>query len=471
MGRPLMPHQREIVDVFLEVQSEEADDPEPGEWAYDNGTALLERRAGKTAIQSPLVTHRARLVERASMFMTAQNRDKARRRWMDITDDLLASPLKRDVTRKVSHTFEELRWRESQAVLMPFAPNEDGLHSETPDLVLVDELWAFDAEQARAIKAGYVPAFATSSGQALKMSTAGTDRSHWLNEERKAGRAAVRDGVRRGRFFYEHSLAPRIGGVRVRDLSAEDLIAACIANHPAVCHTPGCPGPRQKRPCPHGFTVRPAAIESSWVELNDRSEFTRAYGNVSANDEAELWTAVEQGTWRDQVDAAGIPESAGVVFGVWVDVDGLDAAVSSGWRDEMGRMHVETVHTEAGTSWVREWFLAKDTRRRTSVAVPNTGTARDVADELELAGVPVQRIAQADVTAAVARHRKELKAALWWHRASTEATDAAAAVALKKAGGGHVWDRPGDSISVLGSHTLAGWGYDHRPPATPFWMG
>lgn len=476
MGRPLMPHQRQIVDVFLEVQSEEAGDPEPGEWAYDDGTALLERRGGKTAIQAPLVTHRARLIPGAQMFMTAQNRNKARRRWMDITNDLLRSPLKRDVVRKVSISHEELTWLAGGAQLVPFAPNEDEMHSETPDLVLIDELWAFDAEEARAIRAGYVPAFATSSGQALKMSTQGTEKSAWLNEETAAGRAVVQAGVRRGKFYYEHSLPDRVNGVKVADLTDEQLVAACIANHPAVCHVPDCVGPRQKRPCPHGFTVRPAAIVSAWDAINDRSEFTRAYGNRRAIDAAALWTAIGEQAWGDQADTAAIPASAPIVFGVWVDQDGDDAAVSSGWRDELGRMHVETVvpgpdaKPAAGAAWVVSWFLEKASRKRTPVAVANAGAARDLADALELAGVPVLRIAQPDVTAAVARHRKELNAGTWWHRQHAGATEAAAAVALKKSGGGHTWDRPGDSISIVGSHTLAGWGFDHRPPDSKFWM-
>lgn len=472
MGRPFMPHQRHIADVFLEVQSEEAGDPEPGEWAYDDGTALLERRAGKTSLCAPIVTHRQRAVERAQMFMTAQTRDKARRRWLDITDDLTSSVLRGDVHRKTSIGHEELRWPATGGVLLPFAPNEDGLHSETPDFVLVDELWAFDAEQARGIKAGYVPAFATSSGQALKMSTAGTDRSVWLNEERRAGRAAVESGLRLGRFYYEHSLPDRVDGVRIKDLADEALIEACVANHPAVCHFPGCVGPRQKRPCPHGFTVRPAAIRSAFLAMNDRAEFIRAYGNRSQEDLSALWTALSESTWHDQVDPGAIPASAPARFGVWVDEDGLDAAVSSGWRDELGRMHVEPIERREGIRWVRGWF-GENGRNHIPVAVANVGAARDVADELETAGCNVLRVSQADVAAAVSRHRQELKAGMWFHRVSTDATASAAAVGLRKAGGGQVWDRPGDSISLVGSQTLAGWGFDHAPveKLTKFGMG
>jgi len=460
-----------VVDVFLEVQSEEAGDPEPGEWAYSDGTVTMQRRGGKTAIQSPLVTHRARLVRGAQMFMTAQKREKARRRWMDITNDLLRSPLRRDVHRKTSIGHEELTWLDGGAMLIPFAPNDDEMHSETPDLVLVDELWAFNALQAKAIKAGYVPAFATTGGQALKQSTAGTQDSAWLNEEIRAGRAAVEAGVTIGRFYAEWSLPDRVGGVRIKDLEDVVLIDACIGHHPAVCHTSGCVGPRQRRPCPHGFTVRPTVIRDALAALG-REEFVRAYGNRSQEDLSALWTAITEQHWTDQTDPGGIPSGAPARFGVWVDEDGLDAAVSSGWRDENGRMHVEAIGRRDGVRWVVPWFLERVDRSKTPVAVPNVGAARDVADELDAAGVPVLRISQADVAAAVSRHRQELAAGMWWHRVNTDATAAAAAVGLRKSGGGRVWDRPGESISLVGSQTMAGWGFDHAPVVelTKFYM-
>lgn len=475
MGRPLMPHQREIVDGFLEIQSEEAGDPEPGEWAYDDGTVTIERRGGKTSIQTPIVTHRARLVDRARMFMAAHKRDVTRRRWMDITDDILASPLRHDVRRKVSITHEELRWIENGSLLIPFAANEDAMHSETPHLVLIDELWAFDEEQKRAVQAGYVPAFATSSGQALKMSTQGTDASYWLNEETRTGRKAVERGVRLGKFYYEHSLPDRIDGVLLKDLPDAELIEACIRNHPAVCHRPDCPGPRQGKPCAHGFTVRPAAIRSAWVAMDDRSEFIRAYGNRSAADLSGSWLALDEAVWLRQVDTVGIPGDARIALGVWVDEDGQDAAISAGFRGMDGRMRVEIPQTpverpdgaQIDAPTVREgvrWAL--DVVRRiagrqavATVALRNTGTDRDLADALEAAGVHVTRVSQADLPAACSRHRTELTAGSWWHRQSTEATAAARAADWHR----NRWTRPGESISALGAQTLAGWGFDHAP--------
>ncbi len=374
MGRPLMPHQRHVVDVFLEVQSEAAGDPDPGEWAYDDGTFTGPRRLGKTTLISPVVTHRARLVPAARMFMTAQRRDVAVRRWHDVTEDLLSSPLRNDVRRKVSVTHESLTWLDSRSTLVPFAPNEDAMHSETPDLVLIDEVWAFAAEQARQIKAGYVPAFATSSGQALKMSTAGTERSAWLNQLRRDGRAAVDAGVRLGVFYAEWSLPDRVGGRLLRQLTDDELVQACIDHHPAICHVPGCRGPLRKRPCPHGFIVRPAALRSAWSEMDSRDEYLRAYGNRSANDVATRWQALDERTWGERVDQVGIPASARVALGVWVDEDGEDAAVSSAFRDSEATMHVEIPQIDRNGSGPRgAWSTSRTSSTRRPCARASGG--------------------------------------------------------------------------------------------------
>lgn len=469
MGRPLMPHQRFFVDVGLEVQSEEAGDPDPGEWAYDDELLTGPRRVGKTAIITPVTAHRARLVQRARIFLTAQNRDKARKRWMDATDDVLTSPLRADVTRKIGNMNEELKWRDALSIFEPFAPNEDGLHSETPDLVWVDELWAFDAEQRRAIQAGYVPAFATTSGQAVKMSTAGTEKSVWLNDDRAAGRLAVREGVRLGRLLHEYALPDRVGGVLLQDLSDSDLIQACIDFHPAVCHVPGCKGPGSRRPCGHGFTVRPAAIRSAWVSMANREEFLRAYGNRSTADRSEAWLAVEESVYLRQIDVDGIPEGTRVALGVDADPEeSRDAGISAGWRDPGGRMHVELIARRVGTRWAAPEVAGIVERQKpAAVAVANVGVARDIADQLEAAGIEVLRISQADVAAASVRHRDELGPAgeakgSWFHRLSPELQDAAES-AVWKAG---KWAPGSGPISAWSSGTLAGWAYDHAPKPT-----
>ena len=172
-----------------------------------------------------------------------------------------------------------------------------------------------------------------------------------------------------------------------------------------------------------------------WV---NRSEFLRAYGNRSASDVAPKWYAVEESVWVRQVDdTAGIDVEASVGLGVWVSEDGEDAAVSAGFRDDRGRMHVEHLHGEGGVRWIRDYVLRLTEEHQVrAVAMSNLGASRDVADELEDAGVTVLRVSQADVSAACSRHRSELRAGSWWHRINTEVTKAARGCWL-----GEVWWR------------------------------
>lgn len=468
-----MPHQQLVVDVGLEVQSEAAGDPAPGDWAYDDPGFTGPRRLGKTSIITPVTVHRAETVARAVILITAQKDSKARDRWMEATEDILGSELRDTVRRKVSHSFEEMRWIRNGSTFGPFAPKEDETHGDTLDLVWIDEVWAFSQEQRRRVQAGYVPAFATRNAQAWKMSTQGTPKSEWMNALTLAGRAAVESGKRLGTAWFEWSLPDAPYGIPIDDLTSDQLVQACIDWHPAVCHRPGCPGPRSGKPCPHGFTVRPAAIWSAWTQMEgDRGEMIRAYGNRTQEDLSRAWRIVPESTWMGQSDDARIPEGAPVSLGVAIDPDSEDAAVSAGWRDPAGRMHVEMIRRDLGTRWVAGFVAGLNERQAPrAVAVPNVGSSRDVADQLELAGVPVIKVAQADVSAACVRHVDELKAKSWFHMHSPEAMDAAKYAVV---GNGRVWTKEEQPVSAVLSQSMAGWAHDHAPvpePETNFWMG
>jgi hypothetical protein len=493
MGRPLMPHQRHVVDVGLEVQSEAAGDPSPGEWAYSDVDLTIQRRGGKTSIIAPVTAHRAERVERALILMTAQKRDKAKKRWLEVTEDILRSPLRDDVRRKIGNMNEELRWKRTGSTLGLFAPKEDETHGDTLHLIWLDELWAFTDAMRAAIQAGYVPAFATTDGQAWKMSTQGTAESDWLNSVTKAGRASVKAGRRRGTAFFEWSLPDEPYGVKLQDLEDEQLVQACIDWHPAICHFPGCPGPRGAHglviPCPHGFTVRPAALWQAFDVIGrKRAEFIRAYGNRASDDLSKSWAMVSETTFLGAQDERPIPADASVSLGVAVDEDSADAGVSAGWRDPAGVMHTELVKSDAlgmghrlGTRWVPGFVTALAERQRPrAVAVTNVGPGRDIADQLEKPledlGIALVKVSQADLSAASVRHVDEMsmEPRPRWRWAFAQEVYDAAQDAVE--GRGRVWSKgpEGGPVSAVLSHTLAGWAHDHAPEPvkqTSFWMG
>lgn len=453
MGRPPMPHQQLVWDVGLEVQSEEAGDPHPGEWAYEDVSWFMQRRGGKTTGLRPMIVHRCGSHRMARAFMTAQNRIMAARRWRDATDDLMTSPLALDVKRKTGVGHEELRWHGTQSTFVPFAPNEESMHGEDPDWVGVDELWAFTHEEAAALIAAYRPGFLTKDAQAWKTSTAGTSRSWWYNAEVRTGRASVEAGKTLGRAYFEWGLPDEIDGRPLEDLSDAELVQACIDWHPS-----------------NGYNLRPQAVWSAWDEMgHDRNELLRAYGNRTAEDAATEWQAVAEQTWLGAASPMRIPAEARVAFGVEVDPDRRAASVVAAFRVN-GRMVTEVLRHDLGTTWVAPYVVGKWERNKpTGVGIVKAGPSADIADTLRLAGVPLVELTWTDYAAACNRHADELAVKTWTHDAHPELTAAARAAVWQSVGRSRAWAvAPGGApVTALGAATVAGWAQDHPPAEKP----
>lgn len=198
LGSPLFAHQQYIDDVALEVDAS-------GAWAYDDVVILMQRRAGKTFVIKAEVARRGSYLP-TLMTMTAQNGLKARERWLEIADHdrkkgLMQSPMRHMLKCTAGTGNEILRWHTNGSEFRPFAPNDKAGHGDDPDMVVVDELWAFDLAEKRAIEAGYRPAWSVKPGQAWHLSAAGTSRSLWLKELRRRGREAVQDPGSRLAYF------------------------------------------------------------------------------------------------------------------------------------------------------------------------------------------------------------------------------------------------------------------------------
>lgn len=463
MPRGLMPWQRMILDVALEV------DPVTGEWAYQNIVITVPRQAGKTTMLRPVILHRMGKIENARIFMAAQSRKKAAKRLDDLAGDVKRSILWRDVKYLTGTDNEKLTMRRNDSSVEPVAPNGDGMHGETPDLMAIDELWWYDAVRAVQLQGAYEPGFLTKSAQAWKFSTAGTSASWWLNTSRSTGRAAVEAGVRRGTAFFEWSLPDVIDGIPFEDLSDDKLVQACIDFHPSPL-------------------IRPESIITAWANKIDRNDFIRAYGNRTAEDMTVLWRAIDKQIWFESTDLRGIPSDVPVALGFDVDPERREASISLSWRDGNGVMHTEVAPpsrtnanmTQDGTRWVAGRLVEIcESNPIVAVAVNNAGPARDVADEvarpLEDLGIPLLRIQQWDYSAACNRHHDELAAGSWKHRGEAALTLAASAANWRTSGQSRMWGRATEPVSTLVAQTLAGWAFDHAPepvkPLPKFWMG
>lgn len=457
-----MPWQQRVVMVALEVQSEAAGDPYPGDWAYDEVGISTQRRAGKTVLLRPVLAHRLRSRPGVRCWSTAQTGVHARRRWLDLSESLVRSPVGGELKRLTGTGHELLTWRSTGSTLEPFAPNAESLHGEDPDLVLVDELFAFDAEEARELRQAYRPGFLTNDAQAWLLSAAGTVESAWLNSLRKRGRAAVEAGRQLGLAWFEWQLPDVVDGIPVEELDDEALVEACIRWHPA-----------------YGHTIRPQAIRSAWEEMTEhdyatgRRDFLRAYGNrTPAGGRPRL---IPLHVWKGGQTELEIPAGR-LALAFEVDPDGAESSITTAARLPDGRGLVEVVERAEGSAWLAARILELLERHDDIAAVScnDAGPTRDVADLLEAAGVDVYRVSERDYAAACVRVDRELRAGTFLHRGQTALDDAAGVVGKRKLGQSWAWARHDEPISALSSATIALWAIDHAPapePESGFWIG
>ncbi|MGN8690023.1 hypothetical protein ACTND8_08985 [Atopobiaceae bacterium HCP3S3_F7] len=442
LGKPMFPWQRYTAGVAGEV------DPVTGGPWYQTVMVVVQRRAGKTTLIPPAA---ARVCgqkdDPAVAWLTAQQRDSARRRWLDATRPLMALP---GVRRKVSHSFEELVWPWGSAFL-PFAPSEDVMHGEDPALVFVDELWSFSLPQLELVQAGYEPAWSVHPGQAWLMTAAGSERSTALRWARHVGREATRDPRSRIAYF-EWAIDDQIDGVPVQKVPRARLLEEILAAHPRA-----------------GFGLDVAYVEQQLAKSLPKG--LRAYGGID-EDSSEDELVIDGTAWRRaEQRAVRIPERVRVGFGVAADPELRQASVSAAWRRTDGVLLTEVIEEREQVRWVVR--AAVDVVERwagSAVAVRSTKGDRDLGDAIAAEMVDrkmdvercLVRVSASDYAAACHRLRSGLE------QRPDPAVFHLGERSLRRAVGAAQWGRgvwvaERGPIAPLESHTLAGWCVDHLP--------
>lgn len=443
LGKPLFPWQRYVVDVALEI------DPDTGQLVYDQVVVLAPRRSGKTAMVQAIVAHRCGGRRRASAWITAQSAGHAARRYKDsMTDiwDRIGEPV---VSRFIGVATMRLVWNATESFFRPFNPDEDAMHGEDPDLVIVDELWAFDLKDRERIQEGYRPAWVVKEGQEWLLSAAGGPRSEWLKDARANGRSLVESGVQSRTAYFEWGIPTEVDGVPVDEIPDSDLIELIRAHHPRT-------------------DIRLSHLESE-MQKRGRRKILRAYGGIDEETEGGQGVIPEV-VLRQAGTSDLIPPGSRVALGVHVDPDRRDASISAAWRDERGRALTALVRKEEGALWLFDAlrFLRDNPQFEVgTVAGLGSGPARDVLDQLERSGFDLTRVTNADYPAMCNRFCDEIAAKTVTHGFERDFTrDVSHSAWRRRAGGGRVWESDGDgTITALVSHGLAVWAVDRMPKA------
>lgn len=450
IGQPLMPWQRHVADVALEV------DPDTGLLVYREVNLTVPRQSGKTLLLLCAMVHRAQgFGRRQRILYTAQTRNDARRKWEDEHVEVLRrSPLHPLFTVRKSNGSEAIHWRNGSMHGITSSTEKAG-HGETLDMGVIDE--AFAHEDAR-LEQGLRPTMITRpQPQLWVVSTAGTRRSTYLRGKVDAGRARCELGLTEAVAYFEWSAPPEA------DPGAVKTWRGCM---PALCPT--------GLPCrcdPDGrwkHTIDQAAIGANYEGMS-LAEYRRAFLNQWPDDAPEEWLVIPRSGWNDQLDPAS--EAADpVAFAIDANPERSAAAIlMAGARPGGNGLHVETVDYRPNLNWVvarvaelvGRWSPCR-------VVLDPAGPAGSLLPELERAGVEVTKPTTRDAAHAA----QGFYDAVMDSRSLTHLDDAPLASALagaqkREIGDMWLWARKGLSVDIcpLVAASLALWGFATRPEA------
>jgi len=434
MGRPLMPWQREVADVALEVDGD-------GRFCYQLVLVTVPRQSGKTTLFGAVLEQRAATLYRARCWFTQQSGKDAVDWFLNEHEPMLAGLGGAYRLRKAQGS-ETIRWLQSGGLVRPFPPTIEALHGRTSDLVVIDEAWAFDQIRGQQLDGAIVPTQATKpNAQVWKVSTAGDATSTWWLGTVEAGRAALAAGRRSGVAYFEWSCPDT--------LDPTDPVSWPLY-HPAF-----------------GRTITAESMQAA-LDMLGPDEFARAYGNRWVSTTARV---IPLGAWRLAAEEpADLPPPGRLALGFDVAVDRSDAAIVAAWRDPAGVAHIEVADQRPGAGWLVDRLAELVERwRPLAVAYDEAGPALDVADAARRAGLTLAGLKARDYAAACQGLLEALCApqpAVRYrpHRALDAAANDAGRRAL---GDAWAWGRrqSAGSIAALTAATVAVWGYDHAPAA------
>lgn len=419
LGTPLMPWQRAVADVGLEV------DPDTGQLAYREVWFTVSRQSGKTSLSLPWRMHRAIAPVWGGpqrVVYTAQTGGDAFRKMMEdelplLEQSVLGQLLRPSRGGRVRLDPRTAGWKFGNGSSIDLmASGEASGHGRTIDLGVVDEAFRdLDDRREQAI----LPATMTrTSSQILGYSTMGTEQSVFLNRKVDAGRAAVQEDVGSGLAYFEYGIP------KTEDVDDPEVWWRYL---PAL-----------------GYTQNEGTIRHARQTMSD-AEFRRAIANQQTVGESR---DIPQDLWEQVLDRDAVPPND-AVFGLELDESGS-------WSVAAGADGVAEVVATGHGSPVG-WFLESPGRRRRKILLDGSGPAGALVSELEEAKLKVARLGRGDVADRCRRFMDMMAdRRLRIRPTSVELEEAVGAAQKRPVGDRWVWSRAtGANIAPLMAVTLA----------------
>lgn len=425
LGIKLMPHQRLVLDVGLEV------DPDTGTFAYRDITVTEPRQGGKSTrilvlLIWRVVRYAVAQARAQRVAYSAQTGFDARYKmfddWLPMVEDAPAIHALFSRAYRVGGA-ESLVFGRSR--IEAIATTRASAHGKVIDLGVIDEAFA-DVDERR--EQALLPAMATrDDAQLWVSSTAGTDDALYLRRKVEQGREFATQGRTEGSAFFEWSAGDDV------DLDDPDTWGTFM---PAL-----------------GRTVSVRSVKHAHTTMTT-AEFARAFGNRWTRTDEHVIPYVD---WLACRDLTASPSGA-----LFLALDARPDRSSSVLviASDDGAPIIEVVERRQGLQWavdrVRQLREAHDVRE---VLVHGGGPAGTLIGALERSGAPLHIVTDAEmVTAAgtmfdlIAEHRVHV-------RPSDILDDAVAGARRKPRGDAFSWARrsPSTDLSPLVAASLAVW--------------
>ena len=438
LGRPLMPWQRHVVDVALEINPSDHPD-RAGLLRYRDVVLTVPRQSGKTTLIMALALHRALGFRSAQTIVyAAQTRKDARLKLLDDQWPIIQGSAFADLADiRLANGEESIRWRNGSRHGL-VANTEKAGHGQTIDLAFIDE--AFSQVDDR-LEQAFSPAMITRpEPQQWVVSTMGTDSSAFLNRKVRQGRETVDDPDSLTAYF-EWSLDPDA------DPTDESLWPSFM---PAL-----------------GHTITVDSIRGELFKFRDNmGEFKRAYCNIPTAQIED--TIFDMSKWVLLADSDAASRSLSNKQ-LAVDMDPERTMVSlvmAGVRDVDQVLQVEVVdQLSPGRALDRIVDLVRRYQLR-SVVIDPAGPANALIAPLERENVRVVTLTGRDMSVACGGLYDLVNSDQLRHLPDNALTDAIVGAKRRRLGDGWALDRRHSSVNIspLVAAALALWGCSTSKP-------
>lgn len=344
LGFPMMPHQRLIADVALEL------DPDTGYLAYDEVDIIINRQQGKSRLAFPMMTHRclgfddalAAWVKREfghdvvlpgpqKVLYTAQRAEDARQRWRDDhVARLERSPFASRLDIRKRLAAEAIFWPNGSVWSPGSTTGKSAGTGDTIDMAFIDEAWS---HKDSSTELGMRPAMLTRRWRQLWVMSMipGLSRAlpgtwPYLHQKRQNGRARVDAGIRRGTAYFEW------GAPAGADPGDPATWWSCM---PAL-----------------GRTVPESAIRSDY-EAMDLVDFCAEYLGWEPDAAMAQWSVISEPTWANlavpRVRNAFVDP---IALGIDAEPNLKTASIGMSAMTLQGDSYVELIDRNPGLNWV-----------------------------------------------------------------------------------------------------------------------